>query len=514
MLNWLCYGLVAAVWALDIVTAQVFIAAILLNVPIALSSIAFDRRLTISLTAIAEIANLVSGYVNMAQAAYRLDPIAVGDRLLLAASFLLVAAMAIKTQELGQRAGMARAEEKQAQRERRLRQASEGVRASLSEDLVTKAICEQTCRMLDASHATLIFGVESPAHAYRSEPEPDGRYTVERTTAAPEVRSFLAGVRGAALIQRDRHDVVASLVLERLGFRWGVCAEIEMQEQRIVALALRNSGPWSAEDARMLQRFLETSADALAQARLFTGNVQQKDRITEQNDRLIERSAVIRDIVYALAHDLRTPLAAAQVTMRHAMNGAYGSLPQSYAAVLESSMESNTEMQRNVQTLLTIARYEAEDWSALRERVEIAPLLQVVRHELEASAQSKGVELSACADAHCIVDAEPSELRRACVNLAANAITATPSGGHVRMNASAYDGSVVIVFEDDGFGVAEEERAALFQRFGVGKRRRGSGTGLGLYLVRLVAERHSGSVVYEPAKERGSRFILRLPRAA
>lgn len=513
MLGWLCYALVAAVWALDICTPQLFVAAILLNVPIALSSIAFSRRLTISLTIVAELANIVSGYVNTLQTGDRVDPIAVADRVLLAASFLLVSAMALKTQELGKRAGMMQAEEREAHRERRLRQASEAVHASLNEEFVINAICEQACTMLEAARAVLAFGPENPTHAHHVT-RVDGRCALERSGVPAEVRSLLAGVQQAAVLQRDSHDRIASLALETLGFECGICAHVDLHEQRITALALRSAQPWGIEDARVLQRFLETAADALAQARLFTGNVEQKDYITKQNEQLLERSAIIRDIIYALAHDLRTPLAASSLTLNQAMNGAYGALPLSYRSVLRTSIASNAEMQRNVQTLLGIARYESEDWSEFRERVEIGSLLDIVQQELTASAQSKGIDLSVTVAGNCVVQAEPSDLRRACVNLGANAIAATPAGGHVRMQASAEGHTAVIVFEDDGYGVPEEERVALFQRFGVGRRRRGSGTGLGLYLVRLVAERHNGSITYEPRFERGSRFVLRLPAVA
>ena len=67
---------------------------------------------------------------------------------------------------------------------------------------------------------------------------------------------------------------------------------------------------------------------ALEQAQLFTQLGERNDEIAQQKNALAERSDVIRDIVYALAHDLRTPLAAAHVTMNQALAGAYGELPE------------------------------------------------------------------------------------------------------------------------------------------------------------------------------------------
>src|SRR5580693_4519597 len=95
----LCYALLIAAWIVDLFTPQLFVAAILLNGPIALSSLALRSRLTTQLVIAAEIANVIAGYVNGAQAGYHWDAIAIGDRLLAAASFVLVGYLSIKTQQ-------------------------------------------------------------------------------------------------------------------------------------------------------------------------------------------------------------------------------------------------------------------------------------------------------------------------------------------------------------------------------------------------------------------------------
>jgi len=101
------------------------------------------------------------------------------------------------------------------------------------------------------------------------------------------------------------------------------------------------------------------------------------------------------------------------------------------------------------------------------------------------------------------------EIRRALANLIANAIEATPAGGTVAVQVES-DGTMERMWViDDGYGVSAERREALFTRFG--GVRAGGGTGLGLYIVRRIAQKYGGDAGYEPRELRGSRFFITLP---
>jgi two-component system cell cycle sensor histidine kinase/response regulator CckA len=109
-----------------------------------------------------------------------------------------------------------------------------------------------------------------------------------------------------------------------------------------------------------------------------------------------------------------------------------------------------------------------------------------------------------------VVAADPLQLRQVLGNLLANAVQATPDGGHVRLRASRGGGVDTIVVEDDGAGVSAELRDQLFEPLVSTKPK---GTGLGLAICRQIVEEHRGSIELLPGGGRGTAFQIRLPAA-
>ena len=118
-----------------------------------------------------------------------------------------------------------------------------------------------------------------------------------------------------------------------------------------------------------------------------------------------------------------------------------------------------------------------------------------------------------------LVQGSRDELHRLTINLLENALRHTPAGTEIRVSSSLdSDGQARLVVEDDGPGVPEHLRETLFERFVRGAGDRGGSFGLGLAIVRAVAETHGGSVAVEATGERdgasyGARFIVTLPAA-
>jgi signal transduction histidine kinase len=504
-------------WVVDLLTPQLFVAAILLNGPIALSGLALRARLTIALTVFAQIANIAAGYFNGVQDGYHWQPIAIGDRILSAASFLLVGYLTVRAQELARGSGIARERQRRAHAETRLRRCLDDVRASLNVDLVLRAITRQTVTLFGARTARLIVRKSALAvpDTYSFSPN-DADIDVARRPLDAHVASLFQRVSdGGRAVRIVAGDTVAQTVIDGAGARSAIAVPIAAGDIRAMLFLFFDTAEPDHESERMAQEFAEGATVALQQARLFTQLGAQNDEIARQKDALQERSRVIRDIVYALAHDLRTPLAAAQITVRQALDGAYGDLPEAYREILRTTLASNDDVRRLVETLLLVARYESGEDSTLRERVDLRIAAERVLAELRPMAEAKGVALeSRFADSPVVVEGDPSELRRALTNLIANAITATPHGGRVGLLVDARSERVHLDVEDTGFGVPVERRAQLFERFSQDAGGMGSGTGLGLYIVRRIVEKHGGSATYAPGSDGGSIFSLDFPKGS
>ena len=510
-----CIVLLAAAWILDLLTPQLFVVAILLNGPIALSSLALDSRFTQLLVVLALACNAAAGYANGLHDGHW-DAIALGDRVIGGLSFLLVGGLSIATQRSAARAGELTARQERAARERSVRRAIENIRASVNPELIARSIVREAPSSLAVESAYLYAfspGIDEPT-AYVCAGGND--VEVQRERPAASILSFLHRVaeRHEGIVAIGQTDPLGRLLLDTFGAPYGIAAALVEHETTFgVLVLLRNEKPFEPHFEEGLALYVDQGAIALAQASLFLVLAQRNDELGTANVALRERGDVIRDIVYALSHDLRTPLSAARMTMHQALAGAFGPLPEAYREILQRSLSSNDELQRLAETLLLVSKYESGEASTRREAVALAPLATDVAVELEPLWRGKRLQVEVAAPSRPVVSGDERELRRAIVNVLANAIAWTPAGRRIALRVDGNDASATVTVEDEGYGVAEPERAQLFERVRQTPSRQGAGSGLGLYIVRRIAESHGGSIAYAPRPSGGSTFTLTLPLA-
>jgi two-component system, OmpR family, sensor kinase len=213
-----------------------------------------------------------------------------------------------------------------------------------------------------------------------------------------------------------------------------------------------------------------------------------------------------RRFVADASHELRTPLTSVLANLELLADTLDGE--QGDAA--SSALRSSRRMRRLVADLLLLARADVGR-SAAHEPTDLAGVVVEAAAELEPVAD--GHEVTVDADP-AVVKGARDELHRLAVNLIENAIRHNPRGTQVRASTSTSNGHAVLTVEDDGVGIPPEIASSVFERFVRGEGERAGSAGLGLAIVRAVAQSHGGTVSLErPATGHGARFVVRLPAA-
>ncbi len=232
---------------------------------------------------------------------------------------------------------------------------------------------------------------------------------------------------------------------------------------------------------------------------------------------LDERNHIARqreDFVFRLAHDMRTPLVAADLMLHLLHQGAFGAVPPGIDEALDRIISSNKNLLKMVNELLDVYRYEAGRKNLAFFPINLPDMLSEICAELEPLAMEKQLDLKLNLpdkrDGEVKVLGDVLELRRAFTNLIGNGIKFTDTGFvEIRFHTTATP-YLTVEIQDTGPGISTQDRAILFERFRTGNHTR-AGSGLGLYLSRQILEAHKGTLELQSQLGAGSLFTVRLP---
>jgi signal transduction histidine kinase len=223
--------------------------------------------------------------------------------------------------------------------------------------------------------------------------------------------------------------------------------------------------------------------------------------------------ALKSDFVSTVSHDLRSPLTLMRgyATMLE-MVGKLNEQQHSYISKIIIGVES---MSRMVNNLLDLGRIEAGVGLQV-ESVAVKEIVDGVMDTLQLQADQKNIriQVEAVGSLPRTVEADRALLQQAVYNLAENAIKYTPEGGQVTVRVRSRPGELLYEVQDNGIGIAPADQARIFEKFYRGSQREARaqrGSGLGLAMVRSIAEQHGGRVWLESQLGNGSTFYLLVP---
>jgi signal transduction histidine kinase len=226
-----------------------------------------------------------------------------------------------------------------------------------------------------------------------------------------------------------------------------------------------------------------------------------------------------RDLVAAVSHDLRTPLASARALIEAVADGLVDG-PETRARYLASARGDLMKLGRLVDDLFELARIDA---GVLRLELEETSLRDLISDTLSSfgpDAERRGVKLiGELAPEVDPVLASPPKLQRVLDNLVSNALRHTPADGIVSLRAEPEDDAVRVEIADTGEGIAPEDLPHVFERSFRSEKSRSShapggasGAGLGLAIAQGLVEAHGGTLDVESCPGEGARFSFTLRR--
>jgi signal transduction histidine kinase len=216
-----------------------------------------------------------------------------------------------------------------------------------------------------------------------------------------------------------------------------------------------------------------------------------------------------RELVANVSHELRTPLAGLVAVLENLVDGVAPRDPQSLGAALDQAQRTS----HLVEDLLDLARVDAGKAPLTPRPVPVGPLLEAAI--AEAGVTGRDVWYGARVEpVDLVVHADPDRLRQLVANLLDNASRHSPSGATVAVSATRTGEHWLLEVEDEGPGVAPDDREQVFEPFGtLTVDDGGGGTGLGLAIARWVTDLHGGSIRFvDPSPgHAGARVRVSLP---
>jgi signal transduction histidine kinase len=238
-------------------------------------------------------------------------------------------------------------------------------------------------------------------------------------------------------------------------------------------------------------------------------NESLEQRVAERTAQLEAANEELETFTYTVSHDLKAPLrgmAGFAVALREDHAHRLDDEGRRYLGIIEAGA---TRMGELIDDLLKYSRIERRPM--VRRRLPLRPLVDQICEELADEVGQGGLVLDRKVDAE-FVECEHEGLREALRNLIGNAVKFTPPGGTVTVGARADASATVLWVADTGIGFDMMYHDRIFQIFERLQRQEDyAGTGVGLAIVRKVAERHRGRVWAESEPGKGSTFFLSLP---
>jgi PAS domain S-box-containing protein len=385
---------------------------------------------------------------------------------------------------------------------------------TLEPDRLYQIILEQAMAVLPCDYASIFLYRDGWAWQIAS---------LGEETLPPGTRLFPIGGRARPWLATDHSGAVylqdtdleprwvhlASQVGERR-IRSVIGVPLRIEGEAIGAFQIHSHTPqrYDARHLQMAEAFGARTIQALRNAHRYA---EEQQRAREAEDFAQLQS----DFLRAVSHELLSPITATQ-GLAELLRKHWSAFDEDHRNhTLEGIAAAARRQERLVHDILDVSRAEAEGFYCERSPFALRPVVEEATAEVQDRYQGQRVDLDGSDVA--VAEGDAGRTQQILVNLLDNAAKYSPEGSPVTVSWSLDDEWVVVRVRDHGLGIPEAGREQLFTRFGrlAGStaRARHGGTGLGLYLSRMLARAMGGELDLENTGPHGSTFRLSLPGA-
>jgi len=226
------------------------------------------------------------------------------------------------------------------------------------------------------------------------------------------------------------------------------------------------------------------------------------------------------DFTAQIVHDLRGPLSGIQGTLEFVLSQEGSKLDSMYSDLLQEAQRESERMMGLVNELLDFSKIEAGNLVIEKEPVRVAGVLKrAVRSLQQVASRDEVFLLSAHGRDVPQVIGSVEKMTQAIINLVSNSLKFTPKKGLISVGAQIVRNedvpeSIVITVTDSGMGIKADELEQIWKKYkqsGTKSLRGGSGTGLGLYIVKQIVEAHGGEISVASIEGIGTSMVIKLP---
>lgn len=271
-------------------------------------------------------------------------------------------------------------------------------------------------------------------------------------------------------------------------------------------------------EKELLLRFTNVVALAVQNSRLYSSVEESRKSIRLANTRLKQLDKLKDEFVSLASHELRTPLTVIKSYLALLQQENDGKLNEKQREYIHRAYDATSRLNRLVTEMLDVSRIESGRLILNQKNTDISQVIQNIVNEILPKAQEQNMvlETKSHIDGDTILLFDEERIGEVLINLIGNALKYNHENGKVVVDLSRNENEVIVAVTDSGIGIKKGDLSKLFQKFGVvgdfAKKKNLPSTGLGLYMSRIIIERHGGRIWAESKGEgNGSTFSFALP---